>query len=323
MAYMPGSELRGYKFTSRFHGMGQSAWAYATKAGKEYFVKRFLSPVYPEDFSLFSSDDREELLKNCAIFESRHRKIMTLLQNKTVEGGNLVVAHEFFREGAYFFKITEKIDNVSVDIRSLDNEQCILFFKTMAHSLRILHSVGVVHGDLKPGNILLKKKSAKSVVAKLIDFDDSYFAGDPPSRQDIVGTANYFSPETGNYVDTGKIEGSNLTQKSDIFALGLIYVEYLTGDLPYFDQEKYIYPYQAVLAGESLGIDKLSCPAMIRELIQDMLVLDFEHRPTIDEVFYRLSGEKPSENHLKGDLAGKLSSSSKSKGLKGSALGKK
>ena len=65
-----------------------------------------------------------------------------------------------------------------------------VLLKTLSLSLRLLHDIEVVHGDLKPGNVLIQKKQGNTFyTAKLIDFDDSYISGKPPERDSIPGDA--------------------------------------------------------------------------------------------------------------------------------------
>ena len=69
-----------------------------------------------------------------------------------------------------------------------------MLLKTVAHSLKILHDLRIVHSDLKPSNVLIKRTEL-GYTTKLIDFDSSYIAGNPPPPEEIVGTMNYYSPE--------------------------------------------------------------------------------------------------------------------------------
>ena len=71
--------------------------------------------------------------------------------------------------------------------------------KTVAHSLKILHDLRIVHSDLKPSNVLIKRTEL-GYTTKLIDFDSSYIAGRPPPPEEIVGTINYYSPELLGYI---------------------------------------------------------------------------------------------------------------------------
>ena len=111
----------------------------------------------------------------------------------------------------------------------------------MTHSLKILHDPRIVHGDLKPSNILVKRTEL-GYTTKLIDFDSSYIAGKPPSAAEIVGTINYYSPELLGYVQNAGVHPSELGVASDVFAIGLIYSGYLTGALPPFDAPRYHEP---------------------------------------------------------------------------------
>jgi len=102
---------------------------------------------------------------------------------------------------------------------------------------------------------------------------------------------------------------------SDIFALGLIYCQYLTGSLPDFDKKKYRYPYVAILNGESLRVNILS--DKLKSLLDSMLSKEAAKRPNIDEVFSKLKELKdtdlptPSPDSLSRDKgAGKSTSSS-------------
>ena len=113
--------------------------------------------------------------------------------------------------------------------------------KSVTHSLKILHDPRIVHGDLKPSNILVKRTEL-GYTTKLIDFDSSYIAGKPPSAAEIVGTINYYSPELLGYVQNAGVHPSELGVASDVFAIGLIYSGYLTGALPPFDAPRYHEP---------------------------------------------------------------------------------
>lgn len=290
-----GEMIKGYKILQDFTtaGGGLSKWTFAEKNGKEYFFKEFLSPKYPTKDAPGSPKSKAQKRKKCEVFEKHHQSLMKQVNEKCGTGGNLVFTVDFFRNETKYFKVTEKIDVASLTIQSIAELSLInriLILKTIAHSLSILHKVDIVHGDLKPDNVLIKQTKTGSYTAKLIDFDNSYFSGFPPEiSEDVVGDMVFYSPELAQYIQqSNKIQGKDLTVKSDIFALGLLFTQYLTGNLPDFNQEKYNYACMASLAGEILKIALDTVPKELNELINQMLLKDYRKRPSIAEVFERL-----------------------------------
>jgi serine/threonine protein kinase len=176
--------------------------------------------------------------------------------------------------------------------------------------MKVLHACDIVHGDLKPDTILIKKTDRDEYIAKLIDFDDSYFAGTAPditddeNAEEIVGTIDYYSPELGSYVkQDGVVTAADLGLAADIFALGIIFSEYLTGRKPTFDTKKYRYAWEAALNGQSVTMEpltetkKFGMPGytsgsggpiaidQIRQIINLMLSTIPKQRPTISQIF--------------------------------------
>jgi hypothetical protein len=99
---------------------------------------------------------------------------------------------------------------------------------------------------------------------------------------------NYYSPELVSYIQ-GSGSAADLTQASDIFALGLIYSEYLTGALAAFDPA-YHEAAIAVLNGAQLRVPSGRAPAPVLELVERMLLADHRARPTVAEVHATLMG---------------------------------
>jgi serine/threonine protein kinase len=291
-------------------GAGLCRWSFAEKSGKQYFIKEFLKPTYPVEGFPAPPEVLQRKRQECEAFENHHRSIMQALSGKSSEGGNLVVAREFFRVGPKYYKVTDKVDVSSLSIKEIseiDLTRRILTLRTIAHSLSILHSSKIVHGDLKPENILIRKTTEGSIVAKLIDFDDSYFAGRPPDREILVGTTTFYSPETAQYIQGfTTVKPSELTSKSDIFACGLIFSQYLTGALPVFDRTKYRYAYEVVSDGRKLTIASASLPPRLTELVDSMLLLNFNERPTIQDVFGVLKESDLLSSHASGPSSSKL-----------------
>jgi serine/threonine protein kinase len=151
----------------------------------------------------------------------------------------------------------------------------------VAHSLKILHDLHIVHSDLKPSNVLIKRTEL-GYTTKLIDFDSSYLVGNPPPPEEIVGTMNYYSPELVRYIQETAAPGE-LTEASDIFALGLIYAEYLTGTVPSFDPAHHE-PAIAVLHGQVLELGPSRAPEAVVDIVERMLLLDPAARPGVAEV---------------------------------------
>jgi serine/threonine protein kinase len=287
-----GDTLRGYRLLEDFRvvGAGLSEWTFAERGGRAYFIKRFLAPTYPDDDAPGSAKTKAKKRARCAAFEAHHRGIQAAMAPLTSYGGNLIATLDFFREGAKYYKVTEKVDVAGLepgDVAALNFPTQLVLLKTVAHSLKILHDLNIVHSDLKPSNVLIKR-TALGYTTKLIDFDSSYLVGSPPLPEEIVGTMNYYSPELVSYIQ-GSVDATDLTASSDIFALGLIYAEYLTGALPAFDPA-YNEAAIAVLNGAQLRVAPGHAPAQVVALVEQMLLVDPTARPTVAEVHKTLMG---------------------------------
>jgi serine/threonine protein kinase len=284
--FRAGDVLNGYRLLEDFRvvGAGLSEWSFAERGGREFFIKRFLSPTYPEADAPGSERIKAKKRARCAAFEAHHRGIQAAMAPLTTYGGNLIATLDFFRIGAKYYKVTEKVDVAGLqtrDIAALDFPAQLVLLKTVAHSLKILHDLRIVHSDLKPSNVLVKRTEL-GYTTKLIDFDSSYIAGNPPPPEEIVGTMNYYSPELVRYIQ-GSAAPGELTEASDIFALGLIYAEYLTGAMPPFDPAHHE-PAIAVLHGQPLKLGSRRAPTSVTDLIERMLLPNPAARPSVAQV---------------------------------------
>lgn len=313
-----GDRIGGYQVVSEptNAGGGKCVWAFAEKDGTEFFLKRFLEPKRPREGGGGSALSRQIRMETCRQFEDRHRAVMKLLRPDAPGAGNLVLTCDFFHEGSTYYKVTERIDTTSLDApHTLDPRHKAVLLKTLGASLRLLHDIDVVHGDLKPANVLVQRRGTGAArgatafhTAKLIDFDDSYVAGEPPGREEIAGDSLYGAPEWRRYVQGDESVGAaQLTTAVDVFALGLMTHAWLTGALPGYD-ERFGSPADAVNAGEPLRLDpRLSRPVL--RLVAAMTAADPWDRPTADAFVLALKdpevcalGEPRRESRLRVNL---------------------
>ncbi len=292
-----GDIVNGYRILEDFKvvGAGLSKWTYAERGGRAFFIKEFLSPTYPDDDAPGSATTKAKKRARCATFEAHHRGLQRALTPLSAYGGNLIVTLDFFRWGAKYYKVTEKVDAAELsgpEVAALDIRTRLVLMKSVAHSLKILHDLKIVHGDLKPSNILIKR-TERGYTGKLIDFDSSYLATRPPSPEEIVGTINYYSPELLGYIQEAGVAPAELGVASDVFALGLIYTEYLTGASPPFDVARYHEPATAVRSGETLRIPRAGLDPALADLVDAMLLADPARRPTTGAVHSALMAIRP------------------------------
>ncbi|EAR20366.1 protein kinase domain-containing protein [Nitrococcus mobilis] len=292
-----GEFISGYRLSSdgtTVNG-GRCVWAFCTKNGKEFFIKQFLSPKYPVPGEAPGSEERKRKLKEkCERFEQQQNRVMNEFRQRVYTGGNLTVPIEFVRVGSFYYKIAPKIDTSLVDIddiAKLPLNRRFLIAKTATRCLRTLHNMRIAHGDLKPSNILINKTEMGHFVAKLIDFDDSFFEGEiNENPEEVVGDFVYYSPEMLRYIKEGGDDlRASVTCKSDIFALGIIYYQYFSGRLPAFNKSKYRYLAVSVLDGKRPGLGRLRLRnKKLTRLIAEMLSTNPNDRPSAMEILDEL-----------------------------------
>lgn len=281
-----GESVRGYKLLKDFKmaGGGNCEWTFAVKDDREYFIKVFLNPKYPRPDGPGSEETKRKMIAECERFDKHQRKLNDAVKKIAGVGGRLVAASDFFREENLYYKVAHKVPVTPItakEIAKLPLPQKIRLLQNVATAVTSLHRQLIVHGDLKVDNALLEKTGADGeLVARLIDFDSSYFSGDPYEVDEMVGDPPYYSPELLNYVQKRETNPKTLTVKSDIFALGLVFHQYLAGEPPSFPDD-HQYACEAVRAGHvfapatlsGVGDDKLA------SLISSMLELEPGRRP--------------------------------------------
>lgn len=230
-----------------------------------------------------SIDLRNRRIKDCEEFETKKKKLYDTINNAS--DGNAVRIFEFFRYDNHYYIATERIVGQKIPIPAMmavpyDNR--FLLCKTLAHAMMKLHQAHIVHADIKENNVIIKQTKHGRFVGKIIDFDASFFENDPPQYEDELGGDQvYLAPEACQFICG---EDVKLTSKIDVFALGLLFHQYLTGKLPGFDTSEYDYAFDAVLDGQKLIIAPELHPRL-QKMINEMLECDPEKRLSMEEVY--------------------------------------
>jgi serine/threonine protein kinase len=242
---------------------------HVTAPGSEVALKVLLNP---KDGSSLRDSLRKEAL---AMVSARSRYVVRLDDFHSV--GDLSYLSMEFAPESDLRKYSQKIGG------KLGPEQAELFLLQSAEALSVTHQAGIVHRDIKPDNILVLSDSE----VRLADFGIAVLPGDTGKLEDLqrgVGTMNYLAPEV--------LEGVTYDRRSDIYALGVVFYEVISGQHPFekaplveqvdirkdgaFPHLKSLVPtlpaYLANAIMQAMAFDAAQRFQSARELIQTLLV---------------------------------------------------
>lgn len=281
--------VNGYQIRKPFssENAGFCRWAIGEKHGRAYFIKEFLSPKYPADDCGLSEKTIAKKRAECEKFYNRKAKLYQAIQQ--CRTGNVVIIQDFFREGSKYYAVTEQVkaENLSLSqIAALPENKKMTLIRAILYSFSVLHSKAIVHSDVKPDNILVKRTENGFYTGKIIDFDASFLETEAP--EEIAGDQVYLAPETRRRMME---EPVSVTAKADIFALGILFHQYWCGELPGCPKE-YDYLFEAVLDGAEVTLSE-KLPEGLREQIGRMLLENPERRPGAEQILRELSGDFP------------------------------
>lgn len=153
---------------------------------------------------------------------------------RKITSRNVARIHDIGESDAVHFLTMEFVDGVSLEdaLRNgpLEPQRAVRIAIQIAAGLDAAHEVGVIHRDLKPGNILLEPHSRAEERAVLTDFGIARALHDDSRTHEtgaLVGTPAYMAPE--------QVLSEPIDARTDVYALGLTLYEMLTGELPFLN----------------------------------------------------------------------------------------
>ncbi len=140
---------------------------------------------------------------------------------------SIVTIHDVGEDGDLTYMAMEFLEGISLETyatrdRLLPLSRVLDVVASVAEALEFAHAAKVIHRDVKPANIMLLKSGG----IKVTDFGIAKAISSSRTRTGVIlGTPNYMSPE--------QIMGQKIDPCSDIFSLGIVYFQLLTGELPF------------------------------------------------------------------------------------------
>jgi serine/threonine protein kinase len=121
--------------------------------------------------------------------------------------------------------------------RTLDAARVGRLLGQFCHALQAAHDAGIIHRDLKPANLMVQQVGTASESLKVMDFGFAGFAAKPHFQlADLTGHGPVQAMGTPAYVSPEMIRGDTVDSRSDIYSVGVILFELLTGRLPFDSQ---------------------------------------------------------------------------------------
>ena len=170
----------------------------------------------------------QALAADAAFAERFNREARTLAR---LSHPNIVAVHDFGQSGGFCYLLMEFVDGVNLrqamEAGRFTPQQAFQLVPKICDALQYAHDEGILHRDIKPSNLLLDTRGR----IKIADFGIAKLLGD--RRQDITLTASGAAVGTPQYMAPEQLEHpQDVDQRADIYSLGVVFYEMLTGELP-------------------------------------------------------------------------------------------
>ena len=249
-------------------GMGEVYSARDSRLGRSVAIK-----VLPVDSGVGTADQLRRFLTEARAASALNHP-------------NIVTVHDIDEHEGVHFMVMEKVDGVALSRIAGPQMPLAQFFdiaRQTTSALAAAHQAGIIHRDIKPGNIML----TQSGTVKVVDFGlarltvpEPEVGVDTPTAQwvepatkpgSIIGTIGYMSPE--------QVEGRRADSRSDVFSLGVVFYVLLTGREP-FAASTPLLTIASILRDEPPPVSALrnDLPAGLSALIQKCLARNPDDR---------------------------------------------
>jgi serine/threonine-protein kinase len=262
----PGDVLEGrYKFVQKIgKGAFGTVLLMEDTVVEERLVLKFLNPNVSQD---------EEMMKRF-VHELRysrkitHRNVIRIYDFLYIRG-NYAISMEYFQSHTLGNEVNEK---------PLPLAKAVRFATDIATGMAVAHQSGIIHRDLKPANVLIDD----SGLVKIVDFGvaAAQHQGDTQLTKTgyVIGSPKYMAPE--------QILGKKVDERADIYSLGVILYEMLTGEPPYHRGDHMAVMYQHVQGKAKPPIElNAAIPPGLSEIVMKAMAVDKARRfQSMDEL---------------------------------------
>ena len=185
---------------------------------------------------------RQEALKLLRVEHAHEREFVARFRREArainrLQHRNIVGVHDFGQlPDGHFYLTTEYVDGTPLSSHldhqgHLDTHKAVNIIMQLAEAIHHAHQRGVIHRDLKPSNMLLVNPSDSEGLLKVLDFGIAKIIA--PDYKETFGTTRGNTQGTPLYMAPEQIQGNGRDPRSDIYALGVVAYELLTGAPPF------------------------------------------------------------------------------------------
>jgi serine/threonine-protein kinase len=174
---------------------------------------------------------RPELARQPDVVERFRAEAVTLAK---LNHPNIATLYSFLRQGDDYFMVMEFVRGETLDVvlrraGAMPVDRAITLFCQALEGIDHAHKMGIIHRDIKPSNMMLTESGS----IKVMDFGIARVLGTARmTRQgSVIGTVEYMSPE--------QVRGLETDARSDIYSLGILLYEMLTGQVPFSHASEY------------------------------------------------------------------------------------